>query len=234
MKKILILGISIFLFNCKKSNVTTTNCENKRVRLVDNNTSYIKYKYDASNRILSISSTVGLNYSYTPSTITYNDGGSVINYNLSSVAGLSLATSAVKIFNGVTTNISYNYDGAGYLIQKNETTNGQTLITKYFWTAGNLIKTEGYTPNSAQISTIDYTHDPTIFNTIGSAYSGIQFLGKDNQNAITKAIYSNSNNGTFLTQNFTYLVDDCGCITKETGTGFSANPTERYFSYEHN
>jgi hypothetical protein len=227
---LLILGL---LVACESPDVCTGNCANKRIRFIDDGVNFNRIVYDDDNRqtyfIQAIDSISRYKYDTGSSTATLRGGPNGDTDYITDetiVSGMSLVTRADVPSQNL--RIEYEYDAAGQQIKsiqrRLKTPNVIINVSTYTWYLGNLVTTVSTNPGAAPLTT-KFTYYPNITNTVSNEFNGLRILGKTSD----KAQKSSLTNG--ITANYTYDINDCGCITQTTRTSGTANIIRKY-TYE--
>jgi hypothetical protein len=212
---LLILGL---LAACESPDVCTGNCANKRIRFIDDGVHFNRIVYDDDNRqtyfIQAIDSISRYSYDIGSSTATLRGGPNGDTDYITDetiVSGMSLVTRA-----------------AGQQIKSiQRRLNNPTIILNtsiYTWYLGNLVKTISTNTGAAPVTT-NFTYYPNITNTVSNEFNGLRILGKTSD----KAQKTTVTNG--VTANYTYDINECGCITQTTRSSGTGNIVRKY-TYE--
>jgi hypothetical protein len=229
MKKYTFFLLILGLFAaCESPDVCTGNCANKRIRFIDDGVYFTRVVYDDDNRQTYLIQAIDTlsRYSYGNGTVSYKDkingdNESITDANI--VAGADLVTTTD--IPGLNLRFTFEFDALGQQIKsvqrKLNNLNVITNVITYTWVAGNLTTTVSTATGSAPITT-KYTYYPNINNTISNEFLGLKVLGKTSDKA-RKTVTSNG-----VTTNFTYDINDCGCITQSTRTTGNTSIVKKY------
>ena len=226
----LIFGL---LTACKSPDVCTNNCENKRIRFIDDGVNFNRIIYDNENRQTYFMQAADslTSYVYNSGTVTSKGG---INGNTdfitddAIVSGMNLVTTA-DIPN-LNLRITYEYDAAGQLIKtiQKRLNNPSTIlnVSTYAWVLGNLTTTVSTNTGTGTVPiTTKYTYYPNIKNTVSSEFNGLMIFGKSSDKAQKTVVMGST------TTNYVYETNECGCITQTNRTQGSNNIIRKY-TYE--
>ncbi len=226
---LLILGL---FASCESPDVCTGNCANKRLRFIEDGPNFNRIVYDDENRqkyFIQATDTI-TRYSFGSNSISLkdkvnNNSESITDDNI--VAGQSLITTT-DIPN-LNLKFTYEYDALGQqvkIIQRRfNKPNVIDNITVNTWVAGNLTTSVSTATGAAPITT-KYTYYPNVNNTISNEFTGLKSLGKTSDKARKTVI---AGNGTII--NYTYEVNNCGCITRVNRTSGTSTIIRNY-TYE--
>jgi len=224
---ILILLTSTF-FSCEKDSPKEQACKIVKIAIPGNanDTAYINYAYDATDRIIKIDWGGGLYTGYTYETNKVTVKGYLDNalsyteiYTLNS-NGQAINSTFAQAGASVSKTTIYEFDSEGYLTGKITTqasNNSKTETYTYVYENGNLTS-----------ETLDYSYDgPTASNNSYEYFTDkpnlyeikLPYLGKKSANMVKKTIYTIYTETNFvLTTNYYYEYSSDGKITKQVTT----------------
>lgn len=234
---LLFISFTLLISACEPPIISSFGCINKRIRNIETGNNYFQLIYDNENRL--IERKLGLN---TIEEFAYETGSiiqKVPNLTTTITTDNTILPDKILIRGSYDTSPSgitpvskvYYFDSGGYLTQLN--TQKANIITKYVytWQAGNLIKivmTRNLLFPLSQTTT--FTYHNNLINSTSNEFMGLGFYGKESYNAVKNITITSTGQPT-VSRDFTYRVDDCGCITQSIELN-SANTTISNFTYE--
>jgi hypothetical protein len=224
----LIFGL---LTACKSPDVCTNECDNKRIRFIDDGVNFNRIIYDGDNRQTYFMQAADslTSYEYNSGTVI-SKGGINGNTNFITddgiVSGMNLVTTAD--IPSLNLRITYEYDAAGQLIKTiQKRLNNPSIVlnvSTYAWVLGNLTTTISTNTGATPVTT-KYTYYTSIKNTVSNEYNGLMMFGKTSDKAQKSVVMG------ALTTNYVYETNDCGCITQTNRTQGSTVIIRKY-TYE--
>lgn len=260
MKTSSLINVSLFalmplvFITCKKSDDSPKACKVVKIAIasVGNDTAFIKYSYDATDRLIKTDLEEGnyTTYNFEPNKVTSKTYvGNALSYTeifTLNAEGMAVSSTYALAGAAVSKTIAYEYDSDGFLISKATTLVGHSSVDDtytYEYENGNLIdEAHDYTADGLPSTDKTYQYYTDKSNNFDLKVS---IMGKKSANLLKKTvftIYSNStitskpvissvkkaalNSDVVITTSYTYEFLTDGKVAKQTttiGTGSLVN-----------